>query len=293
MSELNESEMFLWSLPELLKRKAQAQAELFRARSHLQELETPQQHSSAGANEVWTHPGHTRADRNRERKQRAENFSREQQAKQRAEKRLRLQQRGSGDDSDFEEDHQEGAAVGRDDETDKDHARAGRRRHKSVMFIMWLPMCKSNTLQATLPNDDDFVSVGDYVLFRFDKQTRKQDRTASNYQLPLCIGRVEEIVDDGIEVWWMYSKGKDFTHGWHLWRTKTRKAGSGNPYKTIMGREHVLVDSYGMAARLSFTSRRTGPGVHAQHLDSKSISVIGEILGADSFSGSSSASERR
>jgi hypothetical protein len=144
-------------------------------------------------------------------------------------------------------------------------------------------------LQVALPREEDFVSVGDYLLFRFDKQTRKQDRLASKYQLPLYIGRVEEIVDEGIEVWWMYTQGRDFTHGWHLWRTKTKKSRSGNPYKTIMGPEHVLADSYGMAARLSFTSRRSGPGVHAQYLDSRSISVIKEILDADSITGSSSA----
>ena len=100
---------------------------------------------------------------------------------------------------------------------------------------------------------------------------------------------MDAIADDSIEVWWMYSNARDFSHGWHLWRTRARKKSQGEPYKTTIGTEHVLVDSYGTAARLSFVSRRSGPGVHAQYLDSKSISVIKEILDADSITGSSAA----
>ena len=101
---------------------------------------------------------------------------------------------------------------------------------------------------------------------------------------------MDAIADDSIEVWWMYSSARDFSHGWHLWRTRARKKSQGEPYKTTIGTEHVLVDSYGTAARLSFVSRRSGtPGVHAQYLDSKSISVIKEILDADSVTGSSAA----
>ena len=279
----------MWTIPELLKRKAQAQRDQLRARNHLQEQETPQQHLSGFGNEIWIHDGHTKADRNRERKQRAANYRREQEASERSEKRSRLQNQEDEDMSESQKDGSEGREELTGNENGEEPGaiiRQRRRRPKSVRFSSKL-LYITNTRQRALPNADDFVSLGDCLLFRFDKETRKQDRDASKYQLPLYIGRVEAIADDEIEVWWMYSNARDFSHGWHLWRTRATKKSKGEPYKTTMGTEHVLVDSFGAAARLSFMTRRTGPGVHAQYLDARSISVIKEILDADSITASS------
>ena len=128
-------------IPDLLKRKAQAQSDLLRARNHLQEKETPQQHTHAGANEVWIHEGHTEADRRRERKQRAANYRREQEAAKRSDKRSRLQHEDPRADDDMggsEEEEAEGDAGEVADDGDAEgrgmNRQRRRRRPKSVRF---------------------------------------------------------------------------------------------------------------------------------------------------------------
>lgn len=128
-------------IPDLLKRKAQAQSDLLRARNHLQEKETPQQHTHAAANEVWITSDHTEADRRRERKQRAANYHREQEAATCSDKRSRLQREDPQADDDMggsEEEEAEGDAGevtdGGDGEGPRMIRQRRRRRQTSVRF---------------------------------------------------------------------------------------------------------------------------------------------------------------
>jgi hypothetical protein len=88
---------FKWLIPKMLLRKSEALQSLRRAQIQIEQETTPVQYNPEYANEIWTHPGHTVADRNRERKIRESNYSREKvaaQRKQLAERRARQRNRG-------------------------------------------------------------------------------------------------------------------------------------------------------------------------------------------------------
>jgi hypothetical protein len=69
---------FQWVIPLLLRRKTEAQEQLLRLRNQVREETEPQQYKYP--DEVWITRDHTRGDRNRERRQRAQNHEREQDA---------------------------------------------------------------------------------------------------------------------------------------------------------------------------------------------------------------------
>ncbi len=62
-------------------RKAEAQEQLLRLRNQIREETEPQQYKDP--DEVWITPQHTRADRERERRQRGKNYERQQDALER------------------------------------------------------------------------------------------------------------------------------------------------------------------------------------------------------------------
>jgi hypothetical protein len=69
---------FQWVIPLLLRRKTEAQEQLLRLRNQVREETEPQQYKYP--DEVWITRDHTRGDRDRERRQRAQNHEREQDA---------------------------------------------------------------------------------------------------------------------------------------------------------------------------------------------------------------------
>ena len=120
----------------------------------------------------------------------------------------------------------------------------------------------------------DLVRVGDFVLFRFDRQSRAIDSRQSGYTLPLYVGRVTQVLTtERIEVWWMF--GEAWNERWIPWRDpKTKQA-----YKEIMEASLILQDSFGMVAKLKFVTRRK----HS-FFDKESQDLIQEILDADEYS---------
>jgi hypothetical protein len=134
---------------------------------------------------------------------------------------------------------------------------------------------------AIVGDGDDLVTTGDYVLFRFDRTSRETDKTQSNYRLPLHLGKITQVLDERtVEVWWMF--GDAWDRHWIPWRfPRTNQA-----YKELMASSQVLQDTHGVAAKLSFVTRRK-----KLILDKQSQARIQEILGVDEYSASGTAAE--
>ena len=81
------------------------------------------------------------------------------------------------------------------------------------------------------------------------------------------------VSDSEIEVWWMY--GKAWHQKWLYWRDAVTK----KPYKEVIKSSHVLQDTHGQAARVSFQRKRAG-----EYLDTKSQGLILEILSVGEYS---------
>lgn len=97
MDGIPESQKFQWVIPQLLIRKAEAQEQLLRLRNQIREETEPQQYKDP--DEIWITPQHTRGDRERERRQRGQNYERQQDAlerRRRAEEFLNNQQAYKG-----------------------------------------------------------------------------------------------------------------------------------------------------------------------------------------------------
>lgn len=102
-------------------------------------------------------------------------------------------------------------------------------------------------------DNDDYVSVGDFVLFRFDEETRLEEQKKFSYSLPLHIGQVVKVLNSRkVEVWWQY--GTSWLRQWIPWRDPVSKAA----YKEVMESSYILQDSFGQAAKVEFVRRRAG-----------------------------------
>jgi hypothetical protein len=122
--------------------------------------------------------------------------------------------------------------------------------------------------QAIVGNNDDYVSLGDYVLFRFDDETRRVDQQKFAYNLPLHIGQVVQVLSSRkVEVWWQY--GTSWLRRWIPWRDPQSNAA----YKEVMESKYILQDSFGQAAKLEFVRRKAG-----MMLTSKSQDLIEDVL---------------
>jgi hypothetical protein len=127
---------------------------------------------------------------------------------------------------------------------------------------------------AVVGDGADLVAVGDYVCFRFDRSSRSIDKSQSNYRLPLHVGKITKLMDDSrAEVWWMF--GEAWDRHWYPWRDRrSRRA-----YKEIMKLDSILLDSHGVASKLTFITRRK-----LLILDRRSQAIVQEILAADGYS---------
>jgi hypothetical protein len=133
--------------------------------------------------------------------------------------------------------------------------------------------------KAIVGDNEDYVVAGDHVLFRFDAKTRKEEREKFAYCLPIHIGQIKRIISvSEVEVWWMY--GTSWLRRWFPWRDpKTKK-----PYTDVMKSSHILQETFGRAAKVTFVTRRQG-----LTLDVTSQRLIDEVLAMDEYSHSSMA----
>jgi hypothetical protein len=134
--------------------------------------------------------------------------------------------------------------------------------------------------QAIVGENDDLIAKGDYVLFRFDKETRARDKDAAGYCLELHVARVLQVLtSESVKVQWMFAKS--WRDQWYEWRKpKTNEA-----YTDEMPSALVLQDSHGVAAKMTFRRESGGRKTRARiYLDAKSLSVVNEILEQDEFS---------
>jgi len=266
VNELDEELKFSWNFNKVVNLKTEAKRQLDRVRAQQTKESTPAQVEHP--QEVWLHAKHTRGQRDQERQQRAWNLNRQYDAAKRGEEasaylvqaqhsRKRRRRRGPSNNSESEET----TAVS----------------SQRALFKLFLTLKKQDVTKAVVGDGCDLVEEGDYLLFRFDTSSRAEDKKQSGYSLPLHIGKVTEVLSsDSFEVWWMYSKS--WQGGWMPWRA----GGSGAAYKTTMKTDDILMDTEGVAAKVTFTTRARKP--RQLFLTPNSIFIVEELLKLDPYS---------
>ena len=290
--DIPESKKFKWLLPELaknfkLKRNSPSSEGQRVGESTCPEL--PDERV------IWSK--YTRAEFNRDQKQREANYAKEQHAlrerirseKLAGEETQELSASSSEGDSKSSNDasssqsdsgdliSNSGGGSDSDADADNDNKthdenKSNKRKRPSAAAV-GPSKSKNNVLEISV-GDSGVVCLGDFVLFNPDSESRAVDR-ANGYKLGMCMGKVIEINGrtKRVHLWWMFGKDWSYKAKWQLWRAP----GSSRQYTDWVDASSLLVSSYGSLAKMSLTPQKREQFM----IDQESAKTIKDVIGTD------------
>ena len=247
IKDLNESNSFSWTVPQLLEIKKKAlEVQAERDAAHV-DCDMFQEVDNFD-DQTITHPKYTEIQRNKDRHQRGKNYSNEQNTKNESLQAMNL----------------------------LSLLNEWKRNDNSDLAL--LPIALKSALPHKNPvnmNIASVIKIGDVVMVNPNDEGREQDRQ-NKYMLGVNLGEITSLhpCTNMASVWWWYKTGNSWAGKWIRWVNPQNN----RPYVQELPLSDLLENTWGTVARIEHKTVDKGTSKEGFHITKESIQLIRDVI---------------